>query len=85
MAIQRFEGICSGCHSQFSSTVFEFHHWDSTEKDFEIATAGMGRSWPAILEELSKCVMLCANCHCEIHAGDLVLDRPVPQPAAVAV
>ncbi len=74
-AIRRFAGICLGCRGRYYPTVFEFHHWDSREKEFEIATAGMGRSWQKINEELAKCVMLCANCHCEVHSGQLVLDR----------
>ena len=74
-AIQRFDGICRGCGRRYRPTVFEFHHLDSRTKEFEIATAGMGRSWPKIIEELAKCVMLCANCHCEVHTGQLVLDR----------
>jgi len=85
MAIERFNGICAGCRERLPPTVLEFHHWDSTDKDFEIATAGMGRSWRVILQELTKCVMLCANCHCEVHTGNLVLDRVPLQPIAVAV
>jgi len=74
-AIQHFAGVCLGCRERYRPTVFEFHHWDSREKEFEIATAGMGRSWLKIVDELAKCVMLCANCHCEVHSGQLVLDR----------
>jgi hypothetical protein len=83
MAIDQFEAMCLGCRRRYPPTLFEFHHWDSREKEFEIATAGMGRSWPTILAELAKCVMLCANCHCEVHTGQLVLDRePDPQRLA---
>jgi predicted HNH restriction endonuclease len=35
----------------------------------------MSRPWEAIAEELLKCVMLCANCHREIHARVRVLER----------
>lgn len=75
MAMERFEGVCFACRERYPSTVFEFHHRDSRDKEFEIGTAGMGRTWAAILGELAKCVMLCANCHCEVHASQLVLDQ----------
>ena len=28
------------------------------------------RSWPTLREELDKCVLLCKNCHAELHAND---------------
>ena len=47
----------------------EFHHLDSSRKDFGISGQGYTRSWRRIREELDKCVLLCANCHREVHAG----------------
>ena len=50
----------------------EFHHIDPNEKDFGLGTL---RSSPtmndAIEAELLKCIMICSNCHKEIHA-DLI-------------
>jgi len=85
MAIEWFGGACLGCRERYPPTVLEFHHWDSREKEFEIATGGMGRSWPAIVDELAKCVMLCANCHCEVHTGQIVLDRERDRLSLAAV
>ena len=68
-AVECFGDVCFGCNRRYPATVFEFHHLDARTKDFEIATGGMGRSWAQIVSELAKCVMLCANCHCEVHAG----------------
>ena len=30
---------------------------------------GIYRSWERTVAELAKCVLLCANCHAEVHAG----------------
>jgi len=45
----------------------EFHHLESSDKDFGISSKGYTRSWDKIREELEKCVLLCANCHRETH------------------
>jgi hypothetical protein len=47
----------------------EFHHLDGSRKDFGISSKGYTRSWSKIRDELDKCILLCANCHREIHAG----------------
>jgi hypothetical protein len=68
-------GRCDGCLTVVPDSLFEFHHWDAHEKKFGISRDGMSRPWEAIAEELRKCVMLCANCHREIHAGVRALER----------
>jgi hypothetical protein len=68
-AVDWFGGACYGCDLAFPLQVFEFHHWDAHDKEFGIATGGLDRAWDKIVAELEKCVMLCANCHREVHAG----------------
>ena len=68
-------GVCAGCSSVVPVSLFEFHHWDPREKEFGISRDGLARPWEAIEAELLKCVMLCANCHRELHAGVLELER----------
>ncbi|MBP9854147.1 MAG: hypothetical protein KBD53_04690 [Candidatus Omnitrophica bacterium] len=46
----------------------EFHHKDPSQKDFNISCKGYTRSWNKVRQELDKCVLVCANCHREIHA-----------------
>ncbi|MGN7859566.1 hypothetical protein ACTJI8_03200 [Microbacterium sp. 22303] len=45
--------------------VLEFDHLPEFTKRFEIARAitASTRSWAAIAEEISKCEVVCANCH----------------------
>lgn len=51
---------CSACGNKYPDVVYDFHHLDPSEKDFNI---GQSRNWSKIEKELAKCVMLCANCH----------------------
>jgi len=59
----------------------EFHHPDPTKKEFAISVDGIYRSWEKVQKELAVCLMLCANCHAEVHAGVRTLERTA---AAVA-
>ena len=47
----------------------DLHHKDASTKDFGISSSGLTRSWEKNKAEADKCVLLCANCHREIHAG----------------
>lgn len=77
-AIALMGGRCEGCARTGPAAVFEFHHRDASTKDFGIGEDGVVRPWAAIVAELAKCVMLCANCHREVHAGVRALDaRPL--------
>lgn len=46
-----------------------FHHLDPKKKEFGLSERGLTRSWEKIKLEIDKCVLLCANCHMEIHDG----------------
>lgn len=41
---------------------------------FGISQTGVPRRWEKTVSELAKCVMLCANCHREVHLGYRDLD-----------
>ena len=47
----------------------DFHHLDPSQKEFGISMDGITRSWERVQKELDKCVLVCSNCHREIHAG----------------
>ncbi len=60
---------CEGCGRDGPATLFEFHHRNARAKDFGLSESGIPHSWEKTVAELAKCVMLCANCHREVHAG----------------
>ncbi|RJQ51653.1 MAG: hypothetical protein C4526_09410 [Nitrospiraceae bacterium] len=66
MAVEYKGGSCESCGYNRCIEALEFHHY--TGKDFSISEKGYTRSWTKVREELDKCILLCANCHREIHA-----------------
>lgn len=68
-AVDLLGGRCHGCTQVFPVAAFEFHHLDARTKDFAISVDGIPRPWERIAAELAKCVLVCANCHREVHAG----------------
>ena len=77
MAVEYKGGKCQLCGYDRCSEAMEFHHLDGTKKDFGISQKGHTRGWKKVKVELEKCVMLCANCHREIHAGITQLPREI--------
>jgi predicted HNH restriction endonuclease len=69
LAIEYKGGECSICSYNKCLKALEFHHLDSSKKDFGISAKGYTRSWMIIKKELDKCILLCANCHREVHEG----------------
>ncbi len=69
MAVEYKGGKCEICGYNNSIQALEFHHVDASQKEFGISAAGLTRAWSRVQKELDKCVMLCANCHREVHAG----------------
>lgn len=52
----------------------DFHHKDKTTKVLGVSNMiGRHRPWSVIENEISKCVVICANCHRKIHAGNITL------------
>ena len=63
-------GSCIFCGYDKCKRALEFHHLDPNEKDFGISnSSGLNRSWDKLQIELDKCVLVCSNCHAEIHEG----------------
>ena len=67
-AIEYKGGKCCLCEYNICEGALEFHHLDPSIKEFGLA-AGKLRTFEKSKKELDKCVLVCANCHREIHAG----------------
>jgi predicted HNH restriction endonuclease len=68
-AISQKGGKCLICGYAKFHGALEFHHIDPLKKDFSLSADGSTRAWARIEKEIQKCVLVCANCHREIHAG----------------
>ena len=65
IAVDHLGGKCQRCGYDNYIGALEFHHKDPSSKDMTIA--GTGKKWDAIKDEVEKCLLLCANCHREVH------------------
>lgn len=58
---------CSICGENHIACL-DFHHTDPSTKDFDISLmVSNGLSREKILVEISKCIVLCTNCHRKLH------------------
>ena len=53
----------------------DFHHLNPSIKEHPIARCTSEKD---LLDEASKCIILCANCHRLFHNGDIQLQNPKP-------
>lgn len=58
-------GECEMCGYNKCDTALQFHHKNPNEKDFSIS--GRSLSFERLKEEVDKCMLVCSNCHAEIH------------------
>ena len=59
-------GKCAVCSYDRCIEALTFHHVGG--KDFGIAYKGYTRSWERVKKELNNFILVCGNCHAEIHA-----------------
>lgn len=64
--VEYLGGKCSVCGYNKCMEALDFHHKDPTKKEHAICD-GRTRSFEKAKIELDKCVLLCANCHREVH------------------
>ena len=66
--IDAFGGSCCICGYSRCNSALELHHLDPDIKEFGFGSIrASAKSWNRLCAELRKCVLVCANCHREIH------------------
>jgi len=60
-------GKCQKCGYNKCIASLEFHHKNVNKKDFCVSQKGVSIKFDLLLQEVSKCILLCANCHAEEH------------------
>ena len=63
-----FDNKCAICGGTFPPCVFDFHHLDPDTLVFRLSEIRKHAiSWKRIVKEVRKCIMVCSNCHRQIH------------------
>ena len=63
-------GKCEICGYNKCDRALQFHHKNPKEKDFQIS--GKSLSFENLKNEVDKCMLVCSNCHSEIHDNLIV-------------
>ena len=61
-------GSCVICGYNTYMGALEFHHLDPKQKDFNLAHMKKYTFDDKVKKELDKCILVCSNCHRELHA-----------------
>jgi hypothetical protein len=63
-------GCCQVCGYNKCDSSLALHHINPEEKEISLgAIRSNPKNWNSIVAELRKCVLVCHNCHTEIHHG----------------
>lgn len=65
-----FGGKCSGCGYDVCTQALQLHHLDPKLKEISFNfLRAQPKAALSLINELKGCVLVCANCHTEIHYG----------------
>ena len=56
---------CAVCGYNKCASALDFHH--DGNKEYNIANARNSMGLKRLIEEMDKCIVLCRNCHAELH------------------
>lgn len=76
--VELYGGKCILCGYSSSIRGLHFHHLNPGNKEYNISQGvSIGKDNNEILDECSKCVLLCANCHAEVESGIIKIPQDV--------
>lgn len=67
--VEALGSCCQICKYNKSNAALELHHIDPSQKEFALSNSKINKNWDLLKNEAAKCILLCANCHREIHDG----------------
>jgi len=71
-----FGGKCAICGYKKNMTALTFHHKDPNKKEFKLDIRSLSnRTFSKIQLELTKCILVCHNCHSELHYPEYSLEQ----------
>lgn len=72
--VEEAGGGCALCGYDRCIGALHLHHLEPANKRFQFGERGLTRSLEILRQEAKKCVLLCANCHAEVEAGQARAD-----------
>jgi DNA-binding CsgD family transcriptional regulator len=78
---------CCICGYNKTQKALIFHHIDPIEKLFDVSGNSFEKNIDEIIKEAGKCILVCANCHAEIHENivdiskipTIKITEPIPE------
>lgn len=67
LLVEYMGGKCEICGYNKCIKALEFHHISPLEKEFSLSDYAKSKNLEIAKVELSKCKLLCSNCHRELH------------------
>ena len=73
--VEEAGGCCSICGYNKNLAALVFHHAEADQKDFKTDMRSLSnRRFESVRQEIKKCILVCANCHAELHNPHLQMD-----------
>lgn len=77
--VKSMGGKCRCCGYDKCLASLDLHHINPSEKELSLGGIRANpKSWKKIVSELRKCILVCSNCHGEIHYGARKLPENFP-------